>query len=517
MLNILFCLSIRNNERLAVQEVRILQDPSLNPLIRISKEDYLRCFEKPVIKCEPDFDPGIEELAQQLGIRIRKQRLKPRIVEDFIRQPELDSTDDSEVDDYDPNDPSYSPPPPSDSEHDLIDAESTKRCLSLVNAESKEGDLSQSQLQVKDDEETVDSASAEDGSKFQSEKDLLKHSIYTTLLQLETSAGPLTLAVNTFPSASVVPNPVTVTGQTQNQADQPRPARKVYYQKVFKRKLRSGFTTPCEKCNLIFSSRKAYQAHCKAVHPNEQLATTFKESDLNEQQQATKQQLNPSSGPVTNTTTKNSNLLVGRPRLSFPPACKICTKPFRSRDAYQRHKKIHPTAIAIEEDKTLTPLKAIAEAAVFPNTQKKKRKRKPYTGKLTPCQLCNITFQSKSAFQRHKKLVHPNEKIPTDKIYSCQMCTMNFTKQRSLKDHQDNIHLKIKRYLCPECGAAFYRKTTLIDHAKIHSNFYGYQCQYCDKKFKQKQGWFIHTRKHLQTEKRVGRGLIAQHGNVGMF
>nr|XP_055179164.1 zinc finger protein with KRAB and SCAN domains 8 isoform X2 [Nyctereutes procyonoides] len=102
---------------------------------------------------------------------------------------------------------------------------------------------------------------------------------------------------------------------------------------------------------------------------------------------------------------------------------------------------------------------------------------------------------------REEWLLDPSQKDPSRdnrpenyrNMFSLGGETRN--ENRELASKQD-IHNKVKRYHCKECGKAFSQNTGLILHQRIHTGEKPYQCNQCGKAFSQSAGLILHQRIH---------------------
>jgi hypothetical protein len=145
------------------------------------------------------------------------------------------------------------------------------------------------------------------------------------------------------------------------------------------------------------------------------------------------------------------------------------------------------------------------------------------------CTTCNKTFRTSKcltdhyATQRHKSLA--TDTVSSDQGYVCEHCGKHFVHQLSLNIHRSRnhtdkriyccdfcphstnfkanlsrhirLHLNERRFVCEQCGAAFYVHSALKDHCVyIHSDVRKYQCDKCPKSFKRSSELKRHERTH---------------------
>lgn len=91
------------------------------------------------------------------------------------------------------------------------------------------------------------------------------------------------------------------------------------------------------------------------------------------------------------------------------------------------------------------------------------------------CATCGLAYFSKSSLTSHAR-------IHGDKPFKCSHCKFSFRFQYKLRQHIDTVHEKKLQYPCNVCGKLFAGASGRSQHLLVHSEK-KYQCRFCDKKF----------------------------------
>jgi len=126
------------------------------------------------------------------------------------------------------------------------------------------------------------------------------------------------------------------------------------------------------------------------------------------------------------------------------------------------------------------------------------------------CDICGVSYDHKCNLKRHIETLHE----PKEELFACDLCEMKFSTKWELK-----THLKQKEYICFKCGVSFEnnkdRRTTFKRHLEKHDlidekeemkrkkneNKETFQCEKCDKKFKEKGVLDKHIASHEKQER----------------
>ncbi|EAT40364.1 AAEL007896-PA, partial [Aedes aegypti] len=134
-----------------------------------------------------------------------------------------------------------------------------------------------------------------------------------------------------------------------------------------------------------------------------------------------------------------------------PFACDICgnAKRFKTKYILQSHMKMH--------EKSDTD--SITKGRQKNRHVEKHEKTKALPEKERLCNECGKTFQTSTAYHRHRQ---------THIDIVCKECGKSFSTSRTLRLHLLTVHLKSRPYKCDKCESSFGQLTSLNAHMKIH-------------------------------------------------
>ena len=118
------------------------------------------------------------------------------------------------------------------------------------------------------------------------------------------------------------------------------------------------------------------------------------------------------------------------------------------------------------------------------------------------CVICNITFRSHHAKNKHMAIVHNNSLAydrTNEKRHECNICGQKFRQPSGVKSHIRTVHEQLRSFLCDVCGEAFLRKSALKGHRKRHFNIKLYQCKLCLHRYADRSSLKKHLKNAHQT------------------
>uniref|UniRef100_A0A182QVB5 C2H2-type domain-containing protein n=1 Tax=Anopheles farauti TaxID=69004 RepID=A0A182QVB5_9DIPT len=137
--------------------------------------------------------------------------------------------------------------------------------------------------------------------------------------------------------------------------------------------------------------------------------------------------------------------------------CDTCGREFRSRQAFERHVKLHLGLEVTEQ---------------------------------VQCTVCSKWLNSKRALKMHVKLVH----MEAGQTFQCDLCSQQCPNSRALASHKQRVHVE-ERFKCEECGKLFKRQLYLKEHvAALHTRKPLYSCEVCGATFNSNANKYSHRK-----------------------
>ena len=162
--------------------------------------------------------------------------------------------------------------------------------------------------------------------------------------------------------------------------------------------------------------------------------------------------------------------------------CKICGKLYKLSYPFIKHMfKVHNIDVSPDFEKTKEKFTLFCDICKkgFKYKSDLERHHDTHTDdRLHECEICNITYKSKSNLKDHMKIKH----CDTAK-YTCAVCTLSFPSKWKYEMHQVS-HSDARNFACKQCGKEYKYFHTLADHLKQHVNENSTVCQFCGEGFK---------------------------------
>eukprot|EP00092_Neocalanus_flemingeri_P002456 GFUD01002627.1.p1 GENE.GFUD01002627.1~~GFUD01002627.1.p1 ORF type:complete len:426 (-),score=93.80 GFUD01002627.1:161-1438(-) len=112
------------------------------------------------------------------------------------------------------------------------------------------------------------------------------------------------------------------------------------------------------------------------------------------------------------------------------------------------------------------------------------------TSKCWECGICGKEFKHQYTLVRHLP-VHTDERN-----FQCDQCEKAFRQLSTLTQHKASKHSNSKPYVCEICTKSFSRVSILINHKKTHAAKKIFKCEVCEKGFHQKINLKMHMNIH---------------------
>ncbi|KAM4824997.1 uncharacterized protein RHO17_000962 [Thomomys bottae] len=112
-----------------------------------------------------------------------------------------------------------------------------------------------------------------------------------------------------------------------------------------------------------------------------------------------------------------------------------------------------------------------------------------HSGKSHRCDQCGKAFRRRRTLVQHQK-IHTGEGL-----YECGECGKTFTYKHTFIQHK-TVHTGEKPFECSDCGKAFRFKYKLVQHLRVHTGERPYECTECGRAFGCKSKLVRHQRIH---------------------
>ncbi|XP_052888656.1 zinc finger protein 431-like [Anopheles moucheti] len=141
--------------------------------------------------------------------------------------------------------------------------------------------------------------------------------------------------------------------------------------------------------------------------------------------------------------------------------CATCGKMFRTKQAMDRHIKLH---------------------------------HQPQLVNWEQCGQCDKWFDCNQNLRKHIRLIHDQRGS-----FPCDKCTHQSITRRALSHHKNRIHKQKQLFECENCGKMLNSKFSLREHLATHSNVPLYSCDFCEITFNSNANKYKHYKnKHFK-------------------
>ncbi|XP_073842847.1 uncharacterized protein [Musca autumnalis] len=244
----------------------------------------------------------------------------------------------------------------------------------------------------------------------------------------------------------------------------------------------------CEICNQSFSTQTSLKSHTYWKHPESQTPTKHK-------------------CEICDTyyiESKNLRVHIRRRHPSLIDSqyvCKICSQRFNTQrgldtHSYLKHAETQPPA----EHKC--EICGSCYVRLYALREHMKKKHPSSIDLKYMCEICNRRFTTQIGLDKHSNLMHPIAK--TRARHKCEMCDNSFLEMGDLRRHIRKRHPSSidTEYICEICNQRFTTSRGLHKHSYwMHQGAHStqmptkYNCEQCDRSFKEECKLRIHMRK----------------------
>ena len=105
----------------------------------------------------------------------------------------------------------------------------------------------------------------------------------------------------------------------------------------------------------------------------------------------------------------------------------------------------------------------------------------------TSCDQCGRVFETPKKLRLHMRTHQP-------KTHICDECGKAFPRAHCLKKHRETVHMKIRKYQCPQCIKCYAYSSDLYRHLRTHVDAKPFECPICGKK----AAYSNNLRKHMR-------------------
>ena len=249
--------------------------------------------------------------------------------------------------------------------------------------------------------------------------------------------------------------------------------------------VKHGSLFDCEQCEEKFSDRRSWKIHVKEAHP-----TDLKAEEVPTEGNKISCAICESKFPsIYDLSIHNQDEHQEDKDLVICPICNFSTKLKRYLKKHIKAK--HETSkVSCPECNRLIKENTLDAHMASSHSGESEKKHK--------CTYEDCEFQSNNvtSLHYHTKSKHPSDS--TQHQFACDKCGKTFPFASGLKQHVDIVHLKLKKYICEQCGKGFNSRIEFNKHQALPScNFMSgtdviFNCDKCRDTFDTLRGYIRH-------------------------
>jgi len=160
--------------------------------------------------------------------------------------------------------------------------------------------------------------------------------------------------------------------------------------------------------------------------------------------------------------------------------CPACLKVYMISGMAQHYKKEHLKVICEKCGLETLGQKAMDSHLVDNHPELLPEEKKGKRMMSTRCNICNIEFGSTRKAHSHKRLQH--------EAHVCKLCDMTFETRYAKEKHRQEVHLPPKVHQCHICQKIYKTRNLLTSHNRAYHSGreWKHKCHFCDRAFFEK-------------------------------
>ncbi|XP_041364196.1 zinc finger protein 571-like isoform X1 [Gigantopelta aegis] len=179
--------------------------------------------------------------------------------------------------------------------------------------------------------------------------------------------------------------------------------------------------------------------------------------------------------------------------------CQICKSSFRQQRLYYSHMDNHQKYDCKDCSRPFTCWRDLRRHRKIEHGEKYEAKLKSYE-----CEDCHRKFLKENQLEIHRR-IHTGERP-----LQCSLCQLFFRTQKALHKHKQTYKhsllagdtVKERKYLCSQCGKAYFRKQALQRHLKQHTGEKNFNCGHCGYRCHEVNNLKRHIALHFEAERK---------------